>query len=73
IFGRVIEPILRNKCVDCHNPAKSTGGLLMHDLPSLLSGGIHGPAITPNRAGESLMIQRALLPLDHKEHMPPKG
>ncbi|NIP19484.1 MAG: hypothetical protein GWM87_15975, partial [Xanthomonadales bacterium] len=45
----------------------------MHDLASLLAGGIHGPAITPNRAGESLMIQRALLPLDHKEHMPPKG
>lgn len=73
VFGRVIEPILQGKCVDCHNPSKSTGGLLMHDLPSLLSGGIHGPAIVPNNAGESLMIQRALLPLDHKEHMPPKG
>ncbi len=73
IFGRVIHPIMESKCVDCHNPAKSTGGLLMHNLESLLTGGIHGPAILPNNAAESPVIQRALLPLDHKQHMPPKG
>ncbi|NIP96201.1 MAG: hypothetical protein GWO24_23320, partial [Akkermansiaceae bacterium] len=24
IFGRVIQPVLQKKCVDCHNPAKQT-------------------------------------------------
>lgn len=73
IYGRVIQPLLESKCVSCHNPGKNTGDLQMHDLASLLEGGKHGPAINTKSPSESLLITRAELPLEHKEHMPPKG
>ncbi len=73
IYGRVIQPLLQSKCVSCHNPGKNNGDLQMHDLASLLKGGKHGPAINTKSASESLLITRAELPLEHKEHMPPKG
>ena len=73
LYSRVIQPILDAKCVACHSDTKSNGELRMVDLEALLIGGKHGPALQPSNATESLMIERAQLPLDHKEHMPPEG
>ena len=73
ILGRVVQPIFDAKCVACHGPGKDAGGLRMDTLDALLAGGKHGPSVLPNNAAESPVIQRALLPLDAKGHMPPKG
>lgn len=73
IFDRVIQPIIDNKCVACHSQSKSNGNLKMNSLEALVKGGNTGPALIAHNALESLMIQRANLPIDHKEHMPPKG
>jgi len=73
LYDRVIQPILNAKCVDCHSDTKSKGELRMVDLEALLIGGKNGPALHASNATESLMIERAQLPLDHKEHMPPEG
>jgi len=73
IYAAAIQPIIESKCVECHNPAKSNGELRMDTMELLLAGGKHGPALKPGDAAASLMIQRANLPLDNKEHMPPVG
>ena len=68
-----IQPIIEAKCVECHNPSKSNGNLRMDTMALLLAGGKHGAALKPGDADASLMIGRANLPLDNKEHMPPVG
>lgn len=73
IYAAAIQPIIESKCVECHNPAKNNGELRMDTMELLLAGGKHGPALKPGDAAASLMIERANLPLDHKEHMPPAG
>ena len=73
IYVAAIQPIIEAKCVECHNPAKSNGNLRMDSLDLLLAGGKHGPSLQAGDAAASLMIQRANLPLDDEEHMPPKG
>ncbi len=73
IYAAAIQPIIESKCVECHNPAKNNGDLRMDTMELLLAGGKHGPALKPGDAAASLMIERANLPLDHKEHMPPAG
>ena len=73
IYAAAIQPIIESKCVECHNPAKSNGELRMDTMELLLAGGKHGPALKPGDAAASLMIERANLPLDNKEHMPPVG
>jgi hypothetical protein len=73
IYVAAIQPILEAKCVECHNPSKSNGNLRMDSLELLLAGGKHGPALKVGDAAASLMIERANLPLDDKEHMPPAG
>ena len=73
LYDRVIQPILDAKCVACHNDTKSKGELRMDSFDALLIGGKKGPTLIEKNAAESLMIERAQLPLDHKEHMPPEG
>ena len=73
LYDRVIQPILDAKCVACHNDTKSKGELRMDSFEALLIGGKKGPTLIENNAAGSLMIERAQLPLDHKEHMPPEG
>ena len=73
IFGRVIQPVLQNKCVACHSESKSNGDLRMDTLEALHKGGKTGSALIVKNPSESLMLKRVHLPLEHKEHMPPKG
>jgi uncharacterized membrane protein len=73
VFADVIHPILEQRCVACHGPTKSNGDLRYDTLEELLKGGKTGPAFKPGNATASLMIKRIHLPLDAKQHMPPKG
>ena len=72
-FAHVIHPILQQRCVSCHGAAKTNGDLRYDTLENLLKGGKNGPAFKAGDATASRMIQRVHLPLDAKEHMPPKG
>ncbi|MFY7825776.1 MAG: c-type cytochrome domain-containing protein [Flectobacillus sp.] len=73
IFEAVIQPILKEKCYQCHNEQKTKGGLLMTTLAGLKKGGKNGPVWMSGNALQSHLIERANLPLDDKKHMPPKG
>ncbi|HMO62472.1 MAG TPA: hypothetical protein PKC39_03495 [Ferruginibacter sp.] len=72
VYNDIVQPILQSKCYNCHGPAKQKGKLRL-DAPSFIDkGGEGGKIILAGNAGESEMIKRLLLPLDNKDHMPPK-
>jgi hypothetical protein len=71
-FARV-QSILESKCLECHNPSKIKGKLLMDTAENLTKGGDSGPALVVGKPDESEMIKRLVLPKDHDDIMPPKG
>ena len=72
-FAALIQPILDDRCVDCHNPNKKKGDLLLDTPEGILEGGDDGAVVVGGRAEESTLIQRIWLPLSHEDHMPPEG
>lgn len=72
MYQAAIMPILEKKCMSCHNDQKVKGELNMSSIAKILKGGKHGALW---KAGDttSLLLQRVYLPLEKKEHMPPKG
>ncbi len=73
LFDDVIHPILTQRCVSCHGAGKSQGDLRYDTRDFLVQGGKSGPSFKSGDALGSLLIKRAHLPLEAKQHMPPKG
>lgn len=73
VYEDLVYPILEAKCLSCHSSGKSKGGLVLADTASLIKGGESGPALADGPGGESLLISRLLLDIDHEHRMPPKG
>ncbi|GGW47608.1 c-type cytochrome domain-containing protein [Arenibacter certesii] len=72
LYNDVIQPVLNNKCLSCHNPKKSKGDLQLHNAEGLIKGGENGDVIIPKDILNSPIYARLILPLDHEDHMPPK-
>jgi hypothetical protein len=68
-----VQAVLESKCLECHNPSKIKGDLLMHTAEAMLKGGEGGAALVPGKPEESSIIQRVVLPADDDDVMPPKG
>ena len=66
-----VSHIFENKCNVCHGDNKQKGELRLDTKKGILKGGENGLLIGEN-ANESLLIHRLILPLDDREHMPPK-
>jgi len=73
VFAGVIEPILADKCVNCHGPAKNKGGLRLDSFAALQQGGKDDVAVKAGASDQSPLLQRALLPASEDDHMPPEG
>lgn len=73
VFEHVVQPILQQKCVSCHNEEKQKGELKLTDKASILKGGKSGKFLVAGNPDISRFLQRVHLPLEEKEHMPPKG
>ncbi|MBC7775769.1 MAG: chitobiase/beta-hexosaminidase C-terminal domain-containing protein [Phycisphaerae bacterium] len=73
VFEHLIRPILKEKCMNCHNSNKLKGDLNMETEALLLKGGKNGVLWDSTAKDLGLMLQRIHLPLEEKEHMPPKG
>lgn len=73
MYEAVIQPIIKQKCESCHNDQKTKGQLNMSSVAKILQGGKHGAIWKAGDAAHSHLVERMLLPLDAKEHMPPKG
>ena len=73
IFPAVVQPIFQARCEACHNAEKRKGALRVDTFERLMQGGENGPVVVAGHAGESPMLKRLLLPLQHEDHMPPSG
>lgn len=73
IYDAAVGPIIASKCASCHNASKQKGGLNMSDFNSLSKGGKTGALFVAGDPNNSLLIERILLSMDDKKHMPPKG
>ena len=56
-FEAKIRPILVENCHRCHGKEKQNGKLRLDSLGTMLAGGESGPAITPGKPEESLLIE----------------
>ena len=56
-FEEEIRPVLATRCLSCHSEALQTSGLSLASRESSLRGGGRGPAITPGRPDESLLLK----------------
>ncbi|MFO0871889.1 MAG: DUF1549 domain-containing protein, partial [Pirellulales bacterium] len=66
-FDQQIAPLLARHCADCHNSTDRKGGLDLTRRQAALEGGESGPAIVPERAADSPLIQRV-----EADEMPPR-
>ncbi len=73
VYSDLVQPILKEKCFSCHNPDKAKGELVMTDTSSFSAGGKSGKPFAAATFGESLLVERLLLDIDHEHRMPPKG
>lgn len=73
VYQALIEPILAEKCMGCHNKRKAKGELLMTTPEHILAGGENGPILQAGDPANSKLLQRVHLPLTDEEHMPPEG
>ncbi len=73
VYAHVVQPILEQKCVSCHNPQKAKNELIMTSAELLAKGGKNGTPWDTTRADLGMIMRMAHLPLDDKLHMPPRG
>ena len=65
-FEKQVAPLLKSRCLKCHNPAKARGELDLTTRASLLKGGQTGAAVVPGKVADSLLFAKA-----HDGKMPP--
>ena len=70
-FEKEVRPLLVERCLKCHDDAKAKGDLKLTSRDRLLKGGDRGPAVTPGKPDDSLLIQAVRY--DDKPKMPPDG
>ncbi len=70
-FDRTIRPIFESRCVACHGPKKTKGGLQLHTLAAIMRGGDGGAVVVPGDGANSELVRRIRLPKDNDDLMPP--
>lgn len=69
-----VQPLLAERCYDCHGPKKQKHGLRLDTPEGIAKGGKEqGPAVIAGKPDESPIIKVVQLPLSEDEAMPPKG
>jgi hypothetical protein len=64
-----IEPLLKERCTECHNATKPKSGLDLTSLQTILRGGDRGAALIPGRPESSHLY--TFLRSEADPHMPP--
>ncbi|UXP32035.1 hypothetical protein N6H18_16960 [Reichenbachiella agarivorans] len=73
IFGDVVHPIIRDRCMSCHSSEKQKGKLSFSSIEEYLKGGESGDLIVAGDASASELFRRISLPAGHDDIMPPEG
>jgi WD40 repeat protein len=55
-FAKEIAPILRKKCLACHNATDAESDLVLESPEAMIKGGFEGPALVPGKPDESLLF-----------------
>src|SRR5215467_7329653 len=73
-FGRDIQPLLREHCVECHGPSQQMKGLRLDRRRDALPNrvGANGARIVPGNSARSVLFQRLTGTLAGSQ-MPPAG
>jgi hypothetical protein len=56
-FKNDVEPILQNRCINCHGGTQARMGLAFDSYDSLMAGSNNGPVIIPGDPNGSRLIQ----------------
>jgi mono/diheme cytochrome c family protein len=72
-YAREIQPILAERCTECHGRQKQQSGLRLDGLSYLLRGGDSGPAVVAGRGAESLLYRAIAGASEDVATMPPEG
>jgi WD40 repeat protein len=70
-FEDHVKPILRDKCLSCHNTNKKSSDLDLSSYSSLMQGGASGASIQPGDSGASYMY--SLMSHQSEPFMPPNA
>lgn len=73
VYDGIVEPVLAQKCMQCHNEKKKKGDFQLHTLEALMKGGKNGKVLVAGDLDHSEFIRRILLDKGDEKHMPPKG
>lgn len=73
LYQDVVHVIFEDKCISCHNAAKSKSDLRLDRYDLVLKGGERGSLFNAQNFKEGRLIKYIALPLEDKLHMPPKN
>jgi len=73
VFNDLIQPLLTEKCMGCHNTETSYGSLNMTSIEGLKKGGGSGAAIVGKNLNKSLLYKRLTFSQENEKFMPPTG
>jgi hypothetical protein len=71
-FVNDVQPLLRQRCFECHAAGNEEGGLNLGIRQRVLEGGEHGPVLVPGDSANSRLIH-LVAALEKQEVMPPEG
>ena len=72
IYPDLVQPLIRAKCVDCHNSENNKGNLILENYEDLFKDKDHERPITAGDTKKSELLRRISLPADHEKAMPPR-
>jgi uncharacterized membrane protein len=71
LYGDVVQPVLAQKCGNCHEGNGASAGFRTDDYAALTDSSSPEPGIVAGKPEKSLLLKRIKLPLKHDDHMPP--
>jgi len=73
IYLDVVQPALEQRCSNCHNNSKRSGGFSVASYEALMKGGSNGSVIKPGDSAASDLFRRVSLAPSAKGFMPKDG
>jgi WD40 repeat protein len=70
-YDQNVMPLLRDKCFNCHNQDRKSGGLRLNTFTNLMTGGASGAAVKAGDPEGSMLYK--LVTHQQEPHMPPKS
>lgn len=73
IYADILQPVIENNCVACHNSENYKGGLILETYSDLFKEADYEVPIMAGNPYSSEMFNRVNLPAHHEKSMPPRG